>query len=198
MQIRGSESDGAGSDSAVAGVVISGVPGVELIAAADEVEAGLGDEVVEEGEVEVTGDEEDVVDASFDEVAAEGGIGGRNDGGRYGVVYCSGGAIRWAAYIAIGGIAGVQRADLRNFRPFRRRYPPFYQRLTLIEEYQTSSSQGVDPMDTSSAPQSDDEDSEEGSDEGDEEEEGNEEEDGDEEEKGEEEAEEEEDDDVDN
>ncbi|XP_057958656.1 uncharacterized protein LOC131151430 [Malania oleifera] len=75
--------------------------------------------------------------------------------------------------------------------------------LTRIEEYQTSSSRGVDPMDTSLAPRSDDEDSEEGSDEGDDEEQGNEEEEGDEEkegdeeEKGDEEA-EEEDDDVDN
>ncbi|XP_057965530.1 uncharacterized protein LOC131156100 [Malania oleifera] len=63
---------------------------------------------------------------------------------------------------------------------------PLIMCLTRIDKYQASSSRGVDPMDTSSAPRSNDEESEEGNEEGDEEE-------GDEEE-----AEEEDDDDADN
>ncbi|XP_057948194.1 uncharacterized protein LOC131143842 [Malania oleifera] len=69
-------------------------------------------------------------------------------------------------------------------------YSSLDQRLTSIEKYQASLSRGVDLMDTSSAPQSDDEELEEGSEDGDEEK-------GDEEEGDEEEA-EKEDDDADN
>ncbi|XP_057982313.1 uncharacterized protein LOC131167526 [Malania oleifera] len=142
-----SENDDVDSDSAAAGVAVSGVPSIELIAAADEVEAGLGDEVVEEGEVEVAGDEEDVVDTDFDEVAAEGGLGGRNDGGCYGAVHCGGGAVRWVAYVAIGGIAGVQRTDLRvhgrRNLPFLN-FPPFHLSVAnnnrFLKVYPSSSS----------------------------------------------------------
>ena len=47
------EGDGAGADAAWARVPIGRVPGVELVAAADEAEAGLVDEVVEQREVEL-------------------------------------------------------------------------------------------------------------------------------------------------
>ena len=61
------EGDGAGADTLCPGVAVGGVPGVELVAAADEVEAGLVDEVVEEGEVEVPWDGEDVRRAYLDQ-----------------------------------------------------------------------------------------------------------------------------------
>ena len=68
----------ARADATRPGVAVGGVPGVQLVAAADVGEARLGDEVVEEGEVEVTGDGEDVGHAHLDEppgeVAAEGGL----------------------------------------------------------------------------------------------------------------------------
>ncbi|RRT47814.1 hypothetical protein B296_00028393 [Ensete ventricosum] len=61
------EGDDTSADAARAGVAIGGVPGVKLVTASDEAEAGLGDEVVEEGEVEVPGDGEHVVGAHLDE-----------------------------------------------------------------------------------------------------------------------------------
>lgn len=73
------EGDNARADTASTCVAIGGIAGVELVAAADVGEARLGDEVVKEGEVEVAGDGEDVLDADLDEatgqVAAEGGVG---------------------------------------------------------------------------------------------------------------------------
>lgn len=72
------EGHDARADAAGAGVAVSGVPGVELVAAADVVEARLGDEVVEECQVEVAGDGEHVRHADLDEpacqVAAQGGL----------------------------------------------------------------------------------------------------------------------------
>ncbi|XP_057969413.1 uncharacterized protein LOC131158562 [Malania oleifera] len=59
------------------------------------------------------------------------------------------------------------RSDLQTFY---KNFSSLNQRLTCIEKYHASSSRGDDPMDTSLAPQSDDEDTEEGSDEGEEEE----------------------------
>ena len=47
-------------------VICSCGSGVQVRAAADEVEAWFGDEVVEEREVEVAGDAEDIVDADLD------------------------------------------------------------------------------------------------------------------------------------
>lgn len=74
------EGDRASADPARAGEAVCGVAGIELVAAADEVEAGLGDEVIEEGEVEVPGDGEDVGGADLDEapgdVTAEGALRG--------------------------------------------------------------------------------------------------------------------------
>lgn len=79
------EGHDARADAAGAGVAVSGVPGVELVAAADVVEARLGDEVVEECQVEVTGDGEHVRHADLDEpasqVAAQGGLWGVHESG---------------------------------------------------------------------------------------------------------------------
>lgn len=65
-------------------VAIGGVAGIELVAAADQVELRLGDQVVQEGQVEVAGHGEDVLGADLDEppsqVAAQSaGRGGRTD-----------------------------------------------------------------------------------------------------------------------
>lgn len=70
-QAADGEGDGAGPDSTGPGVAVSSVAGVELVAAADEVEARLGQEVVEECEVKVAGNGEDVIDADLDETASE-------------------------------------------------------------------------------------------------------------------------------
>lgn len=79
-----SESDNTGAHAPGARVAVGGVPGVELVAAADEVEPRLGDQVVQEGQVEVAGDGEDVVDTDLDkppsQVAAERAVAsGGND-----------------------------------------------------------------------------------------------------------------------
>lgn len=79
-QASDGEGDNACSDTAGPSVAISGVAGVELVAASNEVEPGLGEEVVEQGEVEVAGNGEDVIDAELDQTAsqvtAESGLGG--------------------------------------------------------------------------------------------------------------------------
>jgi len=84
------ERDNASADTSSTGVAIGSVPGVELVAAADDVERGLSDEVVEQSEVEVAGNGENIGDTDFNEaareVAAESGVsaavddGGRNTG----------------------------------------------------------------------------------------------------------------------
>lgn len=81
-----SERHHARADAAAPCVTISGVPGIEFVATSDVGEFGLRDEVVEEGEVKVTGDGENVCDANLHEaareVAAEGGlVGGEGSGG---------------------------------------------------------------------------------------------------------------------
>ena len=110
------EGDDAGTDAALARVSVGGVAGVELVAAADVVEAGLGDEVVEEREVEVSGDGEDVGDADLDEaarqVAAEGALLGGGDRGGCGLERGDGAVAVGAADVAVGGVAGIDRADL--------------------------------------------------------------------------------------
>jgi len=91
------EGHDARADAAGAGVAVSGVPGVELVAAANVVEARLGDEMVEECQVEVAGDGKHVRHADLDkparQVAAQGGLCGVHEGGgdraldgRYGAV----------------------------------------------------------------------------------------------------------------
>lgn len=75
------EGDDAGAvDAAGAGVAVSGASGVDLVAAADEVEAGLDDAAVEEVEAEVSVDGEDVGDADLDVAAAHGGFAGAEVG----------------------------------------------------------------------------------------------------------------------
>lgn len=100
----------AGPDAPGAGVAVGGVPGVELVAAADEVEPRLGDEVVEEREVEVAGDGEDVGDADLDEpvgdVAAHGGVGGGDHRGRGArALDGRGGAVGGGPDVVAGGLA---------------------------------------------------------------------------------------------
>lgn len=84
-----SERDDTRADALAPRVAVGGVPCVELITASYVGELWFGDEVVEEGEVKVTGDGEDVGDPDLDEsaceVAAERGFGGRDGGGWDGV-----------------------------------------------------------------------------------------------------------------
>lgn len=56
----------AGANSARPGIAIGGVPGVELVATADQVELRLSDQVVQESQVKVAGDGEDVLGADLD------------------------------------------------------------------------------------------------------------------------------------
>lgn len=80
------EGNDAGADAAGTGIAIGGVASVELVAAPDDAEARLREEMVEEGEIEIAGHGEDVMDADLDEaashVAAKGGL--RRPGGRDG------------------------------------------------------------------------------------------------------------------
>lgn len=109
----------AGPDPTGPGIAIGSVPGVQLIAAAHEPQPGLGDQVVEEGEVEVPGDGEHVLHPDLDkapsDVAAEDGLphrgrgrggGGALDGGDEAVG-------RRAADVVGGRLADVDRSDLR-------------------------------------------------------------------------------------
>lgn len=86
------ESNRARADATRARVAVSGVSSVELVAAANVGESGLGDEVVEQGQVEVTGNGEDVGDADLDEsagqVAAQSGVGRVEQGGGHRVLDC--------------------------------------------------------------------------------------------------------------
>lgn len=67
--------DGEGSDAGAyapgAGVSVRRITGVELVAAADEVELGLGNQVVEKREIEITGHGEDVAHPHLDEPPGE-------------------------------------------------------------------------------------------------------------------------------
>lgn len=76
-----SERHRAGAHPAGPGIAVSsvtGVTGVQLAAAAHEPQPGFGNQVVEEGEVEVPGDSEHILHTYLDEapseMAAEGGI----------------------------------------------------------------------------------------------------------------------------
>lgn len=75
------EGDHAGADALGARVAVGGVAGVELVAAADEVETRLGDEVVEERQVEVAGNGEDVPDTGLGEAASKVTAQGAVEGG---------------------------------------------------------------------------------------------------------------------
>jgi len=80
----------AGADAAAPRVAVGGVPSIEFVAASDVGELWLGDKVVEEGEVKVTGHGKNVCDAHLHEaareVAAERGLGGGDGGGGDGVL----------------------------------------------------------------------------------------------------------------
>lgn len=112
------EGDSAGADATRSGVAVRGIAGVELVTASDKAEARFGDEMVEEGEVEVTGDSEDVGDADLDEAAgevtAEGCFGGADRCG------CNGGTGECADVLSgearrraiIGDHWGIHFADV--------------------------------------------------------------------------------------
>ena len=55
-QATNGERDDAGANSSGPGIAIGGVPSVELVAATDQVELRLGDQMVQEAQVEVSGD----------------------------------------------------------------------------------------------------------------------------------------------
>lgn len=108
------EGDDACPDAAGPSVTVSGVPGVELVAAADVVEPRLGNEMVEKGKVKIAGDGEDIADADLDEpasdVAAKGGLSGSEDGaGRDGVEDGGDGAVPGEAtnVVNLGGFTAI-------------------------------------------------------------------------------------------
>lgn len=108
-QTADGEGHDARADAPGPSVPVGGVPGVELVAAADVSEPGLGYEVVEESEVEVAGNGEDVADADLHEaprdVAAEGGVGGGR-GEWDGVVDGGDGAVSGgSSNVGVGGLA---------------------------------------------------------------------------------------------
>ena len=102
------EGDDTGADAAGPSVAVGGVACVELVTAADVVKTRLGDDAIEEGEVEVARNGEDVADADLNktvsDVAAEGGVGaaavrGRVLNGRNAAV------LRRAAHVVTGWFA---------------------------------------------------------------------------------------------
>ncbi|RRT69763.1 hypothetical protein B296_00029159 [Ensete ventricosum] len=107
----------AGADPAGAGVAVSGVPGVEFVTASHEAKSRLGDEVIEEGEVEVAGHGEDVEGTNLDEaagdVAPECGVRGPRRGRRGGSDGAAG-VRRRAAHDAVGRRlrCRINRSDL--------------------------------------------------------------------------------------
>lgn len=109
------EGDGASTDSAGPSVTVGGVSGIELVAAADEVEPGLVNEMVEEREVEVTRDGEDVTHPYLHEaasqVAAERGLGGAAVEG--GVLDGEGAGGGGVAYVIVQWLTRVNGSNLR-------------------------------------------------------------------------------------
>nr|BAC15846.1 hypothetical protein [Oryza sativa Japonica Group] len=71
QQAADGEGDGAGAHATGPRVAVSGIAGVELVAAVDDAEAGLSDEVVEKREVQVPGHGEDVANAHLHEAARQ-------------------------------------------------------------------------------------------------------------------------------
>lgn len=73
------ERHNAGTNPALPGVAVGGVAGIELIATSNVVKPRLSNEVVEQGEVKVTGNGEKVAHPDLDQPAgympAEGGVG---------------------------------------------------------------------------------------------------------------------------
>ncbi|RZR95305.1 hypothetical protein BHM03_00024137 [Ensete ventricosum] len=118
------EGHDAGADPAGAGVAVSGVPGVEFVTASHEAKSRLGDEVIEEGEVEVAGHGEDVESTNLDEaagdVAPECGVRGPRRGRRGGSDGAAG-VRRRAAHDAVGRRlrCRINRSDLSiHHRPY--------------------------------------------------------------------------------
>ena len=101
------ERDDARTNASRTCVAVGSIAGVELVTAADDVERGLSDEVIQQREVEVAGNGEDVGNIDFDEAAREVATERRvsaaiDDGGRNAGVDDSGvGMI--AGYEVVGG-----------------------------------------------------------------------------------------------
>lgn len=110
------ESDDASSDAARSSIAIGGVAGVELVATADDVEPRLGNEIVEEREVEVAGNGEDVGDANLHEaasqVAAERGLAGGDHRRRSIVLDGRNGAVWQATDVVARWLTRVQSTNL--------------------------------------------------------------------------------------
>lgn len=110
------ERDDTSTDAARASVAIGGVPGIQFVAATDVVKPRLGDEVVEEGEVEVAGDRENISDANLDEpaseVATQSCLGRVDKAGGDRVLYSGHTAIWETTHVAARWIARVDRSNL--------------------------------------------------------------------------------------
>lgn len=110
-----SESNNTRADATRASVAISGVAGVELVAAANVGEPRLCDEVVEEGQVKVTGHSEDVSDADLDEsaskVATQSGLGRVDHCGGDRILNSHSGAVWQAAHFVACRLANVKCSD---------------------------------------------------------------------------------------
>lgn len=112
--------DGEGNDTRAdatgPSVAIGGVAGVELVAAADDVEPGLGDQMVEQGEVEVAGNREDVGDANLNEpasqVATQGGLTGTDHSWSNRVLDGRCGGAWWATHVVARGFTRVYSSNL--------------------------------------------------------------------------------------
>ena len=111
-----SESNNTCADSPRPRVAVSSVPGVEFVAAADVGEPGLGDEVVEQSQVKVTGDSENVGDADLDEsareVATKSGVAGVDHGRGGRALDCRSGAVREAPDVGARRLADIEGSDL--------------------------------------------------------------------------------------
>lgn len=66
-----SESDHTCTHALGSSIAISGVAGVELVAAADQVEFRLGDQVIQKGQIEIPRNREHIFDSDLDEPPSE-------------------------------------------------------------------------------------------------------------------------------
>jgi hypothetical protein len=113
------EGDSTGADTATPGIAICSIPGVQFIATANQAQPGLSNQVVEQGEIEVAGNSEDILDPHLDQsarkVASEGRVAG---GGGWGGGDRVATSHRRTTYGAVGGYldASVDAVDLSVHR----------------------------------------------------------------------------------
>lgn len=65
------ESDHTGTHALGPSIAVGGVAGVELVAAADQVQLGLGDQVIQKGQIEIPRNREHIPDSNLDEPPSE-------------------------------------------------------------------------------------------------------------------------------